>query len=136
LLFVDDEESILFALHDYFAPEGYDVDEAHDVEQAEALLAKQSYDVVIIDLRLGPYKELLGLELVSRVREHHPTTAVVLYTAHGTLEVATEARRLGAAFLEKPFALPDLHLVIERLRSSINASNSINCDSYGQTTVL
>jgi DNA-binding NtrC family response regulator len=124
VLFVDDEESIRFALRDYFAAEGYDVNAARDVNEADALLARQPYEVVIIDLRLGPSNQALGLELVSRVRASHPTTAVVLFTAHGTPEIALETRRLGATFLEKPLPLPALRSVIERLRPSTHVSES------------
>jgi DNA-binding NtrC family response regulator len=122
VLFVDDEDSIRFALRDYFAAKGYDVDAACNVDEADALLAQQVFEVVIIDLRLGPDKQALGLELVSRVRERHPMTAVVLFTAHGTPEIARETRRLGATFLEKPLPLPTLQLLIEAVRPAIEAS--------------
>ena len=116
VLFVDDEESIRFALRDYFGSAGYDVSAACDVHEAEALLAERVYEVVIIDLRLGPDSRTLGLDLASSVRKRHPSTAVVVFTAHGTVEVAREARRLGAVFLEKPLPLPTLQTVIEQLR--------------------
>ena len=118
VLFVDDEESILFALRDYFGPAGYDVSAACGVPEAEALLAQHTFEVVIIDLRLGCEKPALGLDLVGRVRARHPATAVVLFTAHGSSDVACEARRLGAVFLEKPLPLPVLQSVIDRLRPS------------------
>jgi DNA-binding NtrC family response regulator len=116
LLFVDDEESIRFALRDYFAAEGYEVDVAPDVDQAAALLAGRPYDVVVIDLRLGPRLEPLGLELVSRVRTQYPATKVVLFTAHGSPEIAQASGGLGATFLEKPLPLQLLRSVIEGLR--------------------
>jgi DNA-binding NtrC family response regulator len=118
VLFIDDEETILFAVQDYFVPQGYEVDVATDVEKAEALLADRTYAVVVIDLCLGPGKERGGLELVSRVREWYPTTAVVLFTAYGGPDVAIQARRRGAVFLEKPLPLPAIEMVIEQLVSS------------------
>jgi DNA-binding NtrC family response regulator len=118
VLFVDDEETILFAVQDYFVPQGYEVDAALDVPQAEALLAEHAYAVVVIDLCLGPGKERLGFELVTRVRERHRGTAVVLVTAYGGPEIEREAQRRGATFLEKPLPLPMIGTVIERVRSS------------------
>ncbi len=118
LLFVDDEETILFAVQDYFCPQGYDVDAAMDVEKAEALLSERVYCVAVIDLSLGPGKDRLGLELVSRVRETHPETAVVLFTAYSTPEVEREARRRGALLLEKPLPLRVLERAIEEFRRS------------------
>lgn len=55
--------------------EGYEVDVATDMENAQALLTDRAYGGVVIDLSLGPGKETLGLELVRRVRERDPDTA-------------------------------------------------------------
>lgn len=118
VLFVDDEETILFAVQDYFVPQGYEVDAVLDVDEAEGLLAERAYEVVVVDLSFGPGRERAGLDLVSRVRERHPATAVVLFTAYGGPNIECEARRRGAVFLEKPLPLPAIGMVIERLRSS------------------
>ena len=115
MLFVDDEESILFAVRDYFVPQGYEVDAARDADEAEGLLAQKVYAVVVIDLRLGPGNGTFGLELIRHVRESHPATAVVLFTAYATPEVEREARRQGAVFLEKPVPLATIRTAIERL---------------------
>lgn len=118
LLFVDDEETILFAVQDYFEPQGYEVDAVTDADKAQDLLAQHRYAVVVIDLSLGPGKETLGLELVSRVRERHPKAAVVLFTAYSTPDVKREARRRGAVVLEKPLPLFAIETAIEQLRQS------------------
>jgi DNA-binding NtrC family response regulator len=124
VLFVDDEETILFAVQDYFVPQGYEVDAALGAAEAEALLAERAYAVVVIDLCLGPGKERLGFELVKRVREQHPEAAVVLFTAYGGPDIEREARRQGAMFLEKPLPLPAIGKVIERLRASNEEATS------------
>jgi UDP-3-O-[3-hydroxymyristoyl] N-acetylglucosamine deacetylase len=123
VLFIDDEETILFAVQDYFVPQGYEVDVATDTEKAHALLADRTYAVVVIDLYLGRGDEKKGLELVSRVRERYPATAVVLFTACGGPDVAFEARRRGAVFLEKPLPLPAFGMVIEQLVSPEQATH-------------
>jgi DNA-binding NtrC family response regulator len=118
LLFVDDEETILFAVQDYFEPHGYQVDGAADAESAEALLDTHAYAVAVIDLSLGRGKEKQGLDLVRRVRERHPQTVAVLFTAYSTPAVEREARRSGALVLEKPLPLEAIEAAIERLRHS------------------
>jgi DNA-binding NtrC family response regulator len=118
VLFVDDEETILFAVQDYFPPHGYEVDAVTDAEGAQALLNTHAYAVAVIDLSLGRGKEQMGLELVRHVRERHPQTAVVLFTAYSTADVEREARRSGAVVLEKPLPLVAIEAAIERLRHS------------------
>jgi len=118
VLFVDDEDTILFAVQDYLEPHGYEVDGATDADGAEALLDTHVYAVAVIDLSLGRGKERQGLELVRRVRERHPQTAAVLFTAYSTPDVEREAHRSGAVVLEKPLPLFAIEAAIERLRHS------------------
>ena len=117
MLFVDDEESILFAVRDYFAGAGYEViDTARDIHEAEARLAERTYQVVVIDLRLDHTDPPIGFQLASRVRRQYPSTATVLFTAHGTARIERAAARLGVTYLEKPLPLPALPAVIEGLQ--------------------
>ncbi len=113
LLLVDDEESILFAMREYFTTFGYDVDCACELEEAEALVVKHRYDLVLADLRLTGIYGAEGLELVGLIRERSPRTHVILLTAYGSPEVEREARRLGvASFLHKPKPLPDVAQIV------------------------
>jgi len=113
LLLVDDEESILFAMREYFMTYGYDVDCACELEEAEALVVKYRYDLIVADLRLTGIYGAEGLELVSLVKERAPRTHVILLTAYGSPEIEMEARRLGvASFLHKPKPLPDVAQIV------------------------
>ena len=72
----------------------------------------EPYDLVVTDLRL-PGGD--GLDVLRAARERDPRTAVVIMTAHGTIENAVRATRLGAVdFLQKPFELEELELRIEK----------------------
>ena len=70
-------------------------------------------DIVLTDLRIP---ELGGLELLKRIREFYPQTAVIVLTQYGTIENAVQATRIGAAdYVTKPFHLPDLRGKLDRL---------------------
>jgi DNA-binding NtrC family response regulator len=116
LLIVDDETSILFAMRDYFCAHGYVVDCARDRQEAEALLARETYGVVIADLRLDATGEDAGLAVIGCVRERCPSTGTILLTAYGPPTVVVEARRRGVdAILHKPRSLPEIAGIVETL---------------------
>jgi two-component system, response regulator, stage 0 sporulation protein F len=113
LLIVDDEEPILLAMEEYFRTVGYDVDCVRELEEAEALLSKLRYALVVADLRLTGIYGVEGLELVGYIRQRCPHTRMILLTAYGTPEIEAEARRLGVdAFIYKPKPLPELAQIV------------------------
>jgi DNA-binding response OmpR family regulator len=113
MLVVDDEEPILFAMREYFSTCGWRVDCARELEEAEALVLKYRYDLVLADLRLTDVYGAEGLSLIGHVRECSPRTHIILLTAYGSPEVETEARRLGvAAVLHKPRPLPEVARIV------------------------
>ncbi len=86
--------------------EGYEVVAEGDAERAVEALARESFDLVLTDLKLPAAS---GLEVVSASRRAQSTTPVVVLTAFGTVETAVEAMKLGACdFLEKPVEVGDL----------------------------
>jgi len=113
ILVVDDEEGLREFLSQALLGAGHVVETACDGEEALALLAKQGFDLVLTDLKMPGVD---GLEVLRRVRADQPETEVVVLTAHGSVETAVEAMRLGAFdFLQKPFSGPDeLRLLAER----------------------
>jgi len=119
LLIVDDEESICFSMSEYFSLQGYKVDTASEVEEAEKLLAATNYKVVIQDLRLTMTNNHDGLEIIRLVRAQNPQTRIVVLTAYGSAEIEDEARRCGAdAFLRKPKPLSQVAQVVQGLIES------------------
>ena len=116
LLVVDDEESICFSMSEYFSLQGYRVDTARELEEAERLIEATDYRVVIQDLRLGATRNPDGLEIIRKVRDHNPRTRIIVLTAYGSAEVEDEARRCGAdAFLRKPKPLSQVAQVVQGL---------------------
>lgn len=116
MLVVDDEETILDALCDFFQLRGFTVDCASAIEPAEKLLEEQSYDVVIADLRLTGIDGLEGLELIEFARERSPGSRVLLLTAYGSEAVRREALARGAVGLvQKPIPLPALAEIVDQI---------------------
>ncbi len=119
LLVVDGEESICFSMKEYFSLQGYKVDTARELEEAERLVETSHYDVVIQDLRLGPALRPDGLEMIKFVRDKNPRTRIIVLTAYGSAEMEQEALRVGAnAFLRKPKPLSHVAQVIQGLIES------------------
>jgi DNA-binding NtrC family response regulator len=121
ILIVDDQESILFALQEYFTALGYHVDCARDLAGAKALLGRTPYAVAITDLCLTGSSGTEGLTLLDYIRHHHPATHVIILTAYGLPETEQEARRRGAeAFLRKRLSLPEVAQVVAALLGSLS----------------
>jgi DNA-binding response OmpR family regulator len=116
MLVVEDEPSALAALEKYFSAEGYRVEHAQELEEAEAMIVTSQYDVVIADLRLSWSYAVEGLEVLRFVRHHSRGTKVVILTAHGSPEIQRNAHALGAeVFLQKPTPLPKIKAAVTRL---------------------
>ena len=119
LLIVDDEESICFSMSEYFSLQGYKVDTASEVDEAEKLLDAANYKVVIQDLRLSMHNSHDGLDMIKSIREHNPQTRIIVLTAYGSAEIEEEARLCGAdAFLRKPKPLSQVAQVVQGLIES------------------
>jgi len=109
ILIVDDEELIVLAMRRYFEGLGYAVDAAHELEEAQALLATRNYALVIADLRLTGIGGVEGLQIVADVHQRSANTRVILLSAFGTPEIERESYNRGAdAFLHKPKAMMEI----------------------------
>jgi DNA-binding response OmpR family regulator len=100
-LVVDDEAGIRFFLEEVLRQTGYTVLTAASGEEALERLRVAAFDLVMLDLRLGGRVD--GLRVMEAVRWRWPDTAVVILTAHATLESALAAIREGVdGYLVKP----------------------------------
>jgi DNA-binding NtrC family response regulator len=114
VLFVVDERTLARAITAYLAESGYEAEVAGDAEQALRLLESLRPDVVFTDVRLPGMN---GIDLLRRIREFDPALPVIIMTAHGTIEGAVEAVKLGAFdYLKKPVDLDELKLLADRAR--------------------
>ncbi|ADV81613.1 two component, sigma54 specific, transcriptional regulator, Fis family [Terriglobus saanensis SP1PR4] len=112
LLVVDDDPAVLRACCEIARSMGYRVVDASSVEEARNELARQQFDVLLLDLKLPVYG---GLTLLDEVTAVYPNTAVIVMTAFATVNNALEAMRTGAQdYLTKPFAMDELTVMLER----------------------
>ena len=113
VLVVDDEEGVRGFLAEALEDEGHAVAQAEDGRAAAEMLRLRGFDLMITDLRMPG---LDGLELVRLARAEQPEMEVIVLTAHGTIETAVEAMRLGAFdYLQKPIGSPvQLRLLASR----------------------
>ncbi|MBA3496538.1 MAG: sigma-54-dependent Fis family transcriptional regulator [Gemmatimonadales bacterium] len=116
VLIVDDERTLARAIKAFLTESGYEAETAADAEQALRLLETMRPDVVFSDVRLPG---MSGIELLRRIREFDAAIPVVIMTAHGTIEGAVEAVKLGAFdYLKKPVDLEELRLLADRARET------------------
>ena len=100
ILIVDDEETARISLADILRLEGYRVSDADNGESALAMLEKDEFDLILLDIRMPGMD---GIEVLRKVTEIAPDTQVILLTAHGSMESAIEALQYGAHdYLIKP----------------------------------
>ncbi len=117
VLIVDDEDATRDLCRDVVADAGWRARTASTTEQALEILEQYPIDIVITDLRVP---QMGGLELLKRIRDIHPQTAVIVLTQYGTIESAVEATRMGAAdYVTKPFHIPELRGKLDRVVRSL-----------------
>lgn len=113
VLIVDDEPNIRLTLRTMLESAGIVVEEAADGASALAAFLRAPFDAVVLDLRMPGMD---GLEVLRRLRAHHPSVPVVVVTAHGTVDAAVEAMKDGAYdFLQKPFDPVQIRDVVRRM---------------------
>jgi DNA-binding NtrC family response regulator len=116
---VDDDTAMREMMALAFRKEGFEVISAASAEEARQAVDDSSFDLIVTDIYLG---DGTGVELLEHCRRSNPESQVILVTAHGTVETATDARRLGVFdYLAKPFEIGTL---IERVRAALYRPHS------------
>jgi two-component system, NtrC family, response regulator AtoC len=113
ILVADDEPGLREFIADALELDEHDVVTAPDGKAAAKLLDERSFELVITDLKMPGMD---GLALLRKVKAEQPETEVIVMTAHGTVDNAVEAMKLGAfEYLQKPLSGPDeLRLLVGR----------------------
>ncbi len=113
ILVAEDEPGLRAFIAEALEGDGHRVSQAADGAEALRQLAGAAFDLLITDLRMP---NLDGMALLRRSRAEQPEMEVIVLTAHGSVDSAVEAMRLGAFdYLEKPIGSPaELRLIAMR----------------------
>ena len=112
VLVVDDEHLIRWSLEQNLKKQGYDVLTAGSGEDALRLVREEQPDLVLLDIQLPG---ISGMEVLEKIKEFDDEIIVIMVTAHGGLETAVNAMRVGAYdYINKPFNLDEVALIIKK----------------------
>lgn len=119
ILIIDDERSIRNALREILEYEKYQVDDAADGSSGLEFVARESYDVILCDIKMPQMDGIEVLEQIGKITD----TPVVMISGHGTIETAVEAIRKGAYdYIAKPL---DLNRLLITLRNAMDKSRLV-----------
>lgn len=108
-LIIDDERDICDLIAMGIRGQGISSDAVYGVKAAIKKLKEQHYELIISDVRLPDGD---GLDLLAHVQKHYPDIPICMITAHGNMEMAIKALKMGAFdFIQKPFDLKQLRSI-------------------------
>jgi DNA-binding NtrC family response regulator len=116
VLVLDDDASVREALAGFLKREGYDASPVATVAEAKALIAAQSFDLLLADLILAGGD--LSLGFLREVRQLRPKLPIIILTGHASMDSAIEAIKIGIFdYLLKPINADELRIALARLES-------------------
>ena len=112
ILVVDDEPIVCESCKRILGEEGYEVDIALSGQEAFEKMKRDTYDVVLTDLKMPGID---GMEVLRTLRKDYSETMVIMITGFSTVETAVEAMKLGAFdYIPKPFTPDEVSLVVKK----------------------
>jgi PAS domain S-box-containing protein len=112
ILIVDDEADIALILKLQLEDAGYGTMRAQDGFEALNCLGREDFSLVLLDIKMP---RMDGIQVLEKLQETSPDTAVVMMTAHGSENIAVESMKKGALdYIAKPFSTEDLLKKVER----------------------
>ena len=112
ILIADDHDALRRGLVRGLTEAKHEVEEASNGNAAIERLHDSYFDVVLSDLKMGGSD---GMDVLRTTRALHPTTAVILMTAFGSVNTAVEAMKIGAFdYVQKPFEIEEMEVKIEK----------------------
>ena len=120
ILIIEDEKSIRNVLCNILREEeeNYQVEEAENGLEGFDKISKNTYDLVLCDIKMP---KMDGVELLEKVMEIQPDTTMVMISGHGDIETAVDCIKKGAFdYISKP---PDLNRLINTIRIGLDRKN-------------
>jgi Nif-specific regulatory protein len=112
ILIADDHDSLRRGLAQALAEAGHDIEEAPNGNAAIEKLHEAFFDVIVSDLKMGGSS---GLDVLKTAKTLHPSCAVILMTAFGSVSTAVEAMKAGAFdYVQKPFEVEEMEVKIDK----------------------
>ncbi len=112
ILIIDDEETMRDSCRQTLSRDGHRVEAAENGSKGLAFLEAESFDLVILDLKMPG---LSGMDVLRRIKEDDPEAVVIVITGYATIESAVEAMKSGAYdFIPKPFTPDSLRAIVKR----------------------
>jgi len=112
ILVVDDEQLIRWSIEQNLKKQGYEVLTAANGEDALKLAREEQPELMLLDIQMPG---ISGMEVLEKVKEFDDDIVVIMVTAHGGLETAVSAMRLGAYdYINKPFNFDEMAIVIRK----------------------
>ncbi len=135
ILIIDDEEYLCKNLEETLAEDGYEVFTAHTGNDGIEKVKQEIPDLILLDLKL-PDKE--GIDVLKTIDSLDYLPITIMMTAHGNVEAAVQAIKVGAYdFLEKPFPIDKLKVIVRNalnakdLRNNLNTSLKVEKRKFG-----
>lgn len=129
ILIVDDEADICLLLKKFFTKKGFEVATAQEGTEAEKLLKKHNFQVVICDFKLPDYD---GLELLEKIKILQPKAQVIIITGYSDVRIAVRALKKGAFdYVTKPLFPDEIHLTVQ---NALEASQQASAPTPKQPT--
>src|SRR5262247_3403439 len=130
ILIADDHDSLRRGLAQAIAEAGHEIEEAPNGNAAIEKLHEGFFDVVVSDLKMGGST---GLEVLKTAKTLHPSSAIILMTAFGSVSTAVEAMKSGAFdYVQKPFELEEMEVKIEKALEMRRMQNQIDYLRHAQ----
>ncbi len=115
ILIVDDEPRMCDSLKILLGSNGYETQTGHSGQEALHLLARNNFDLVLLDIVMP---DMNGLQIMDRINSQHPETSVIVVTGHASVDSAIESLRKGAYdYLKKPFEFEEL---LRRVKNALD----------------
>ena len=132
ILVVDDDDAHRIMLRTLVGGWGYEVSEADDGAAAIDRVKEQSYDLVLMDVRMV---RVSGLEALAQIKSYNPAIPVIIMTAYSSVDTAVSALKQGAHdYLTKPLDFDRLKITIERAmeHTRLKEENRLLKESLGK----
>jgi len=129
ILIVDDEKNIRMTISQALTDMDVETDSAVNGEEALSKLKDTEFGLVLLDLRMPGMD---GMEVLEKLREDRPDIRVVIITAHGTIDCAVDAMKLGAVdFIQKPFTPKEIRYLVSKIikRETLDKEKSQDYES-------